>query len=77
VILAELAAGEMQPMLLEDALALVYLYAEKGDPKYEIAVRKYLTRWLMEEKPSLEDIAATACSFVERSTQRTPPRPAD
>jgi hypothetical protein len=66
VILAELAAGEMQPMLLEDALALVHLYGETGDPKDELAVRRYLIRWLVEERPGLEDIAATACSFVDR-----------
>jgi hypothetical protein len=26
-----------------------------------------LARWLAEERPSLEDIAATACSFVEQA----------
>ena len=56
----------MTNVLLEDALALVYNYAEKNDPKYELAVRKYLARWLEEERPSPEGVAATAGSFVER-----------
>jgi hypothetical protein len=66
VILAELAAGEMQPLQLEDALALVRLYA-KGDPNIRARRQKYLARWIVEERPKLEDIAATACSFVERA----------
>ena len=66
VILAELALGELEHLRLEDALRLVYLYGETGDPKYEPAARKYLARWVAEERPSLEDIAATACTFVER-----------
>ena len=38
--------------------------------KYQLAARKYLARSTVEERPSLEDIAASACSFVE---QRPPP----
>jgi len=66
VLLAEIALGELEHVQLEDALRLVYLYGETADPKYEPAARKYFARWVVEEKPSLEDIAATACSFVER-----------
>ncbi len=66
MLLAEVAAGELERVNLEDALQLVYLYAEAGDPKYERAALRYLERWIVEEKPSLEDVAATACSFVER-----------
>jgi len=66
VILAEIALGELEHVQLEDALRLVYLYGETGDPKYEPAARRYLARWVSEEKPALEDIAATACTFVER-----------
>ena len=43
---------------LAQARALVELYAEKGDPKYERAALKYLARYLTEEKPSLADVAA-------------------
>ena len=66
VILAEIALGELEHVQLEDAFRLVNLYGETGDPKYEPAARRYLVRWLAEEKPTLEDVAATACSLVER-----------
>ncbi len=49
---------------------MVTLYGEAEDPKYEAACRRYLARWLVEESPSLEDIAATACHFVERGRPR-------
>jgi len=49
---------------------MVTLYGEAEDPKYEAACRRYLARWLAEESPSLEDIAATACHFVERGQPR-------
>ena len=58
----------METVLLEDARALGYVYAEKSDPKYELAAREYLARWIVEERPSLEDIAAPACSFVEKQS---------
>jgi hypothetical protein len=70
VFLAELALGELEAVLLEDALQLVRLYGEVDDPKYAGACRRYLARWLAEESPSLEDIAATACHFVERGRPR-------
>ena len=35
VFLAEVALGEMESVLLEDALQMVYLYGEEGDQKYE------------------------------------------
>jgi len=66
VFLAELALGELENVLLGDALQLVTLYGEQADPKYEPACRRYLARWIVEEAPSLTDIAATACHFVER-----------
>ena len=70
VLLAEIALGELEHVPLEGALRLVYLYGETGDAKYVPAARKYLARWVVEEKPSLEDIAATACTFVERGAPR-------
>ena len=57
-------------MLLEDALQLVTLYGEAGDPKYEAACRRYLARWIVEDSPDLADVAATACHFVERGRPR-------
>lgn len=72
VFLAEVALGELETVLLEDVLQLVRLYGEEDDPKYASACRRYLTRWIVEESPSLEDIAATACQFVERGQPRLP-----
>ena len=70
VYLAELALGELENVLLEDALQLVTLYGEAEDPKYEAACRRYLARWIIEDSPELADIAATACHFVERGKRR-------
>ena len=67
---AELAALELERVSLEDALQLVYLYAEADSPKYEKAARRYLERWIVETEPSLEELAATACTLVGR---RAPP----
>jgi len=70
VFLAELALGELENVLLEDALRLLTLYGEAGDPKYEAACRRYLARWIVEDAPELADIAATVCHFVERGRPR-------
>jgi hypothetical protein len=70
VFLAELALGELENVLLEDAMQLVTLYGEAEDPKYPSACRRYLARWIVEQSPPLEDIAATACHFVERGRPR-------
>jgi len=35
-----------------------------------VAERHSLARSVVEERPSLEDVAATACSFVERNETR-------
>ena len=70
VYLAELALGEIENALLEDALQMVMPYGEQPDPKYATACRRYLARWIVEEAPSLEGIAATACHFVERGQPR-------
>ena len=45
---------------------LVELYAEKGDPKYERAALKYLTRYMAEGNPSLADVAQIAAVLAER-----------
>ena len=64
--LAEVALGELEHVQLEDALQMVRLYGDEGDAKDTAECRRYLARWLVEESPSLEDGAATACSFVEQ-----------
>ena len=45
---AEQAAFEIAFISLAQARELVELYAEKGDPKYERAALKYLTRYMAE-----------------------------
>ena len=45
---AEAVARDLPHVALEDALRLVYLYAEKESPKYERAAMKFLRRYLDE-----------------------------
>jgi hypothetical protein len=63
---AEQAAFEIPFLPLEDARALVELYAEKGDRKYERAALKYLGRYLAEADPCLADVAQVAGLLAER-----------
>jgi hypothetical protein len=63
---AEQAAFEMPFIPLSDARALVELYAEKGDRKYERAALKWLGRYLYEANPSLADVAQVAALLAER-----------
>jgi hypothetical protein len=70
VFLAEVALGELENVLLEEALQMVTLDGEQADPKYVPAFQRYLARWIVEESPSLQDIAATASHFVERGRPR-------
>ena len=51
---------------LAEARALVELYAEKGDRKYERAALEYLRRDLDEANPSLTDVAQIAALLAER-----------
>ena len=51
---------------LEDALKLVYLYAEKESPKYERAAMKWLRRYLEEKEPTLKEFAKVVRSLEER-----------
>ena len=51
VIVAESAAREFSVLPLDFALALVYLYAEKHDRRYEPAALRYLMRYLAEANP--------------------------
>src|SRR6188474_3001755 len=64
---AEQAAFEVAFIPLEQARALVELYAEKGDRKYERAALKYLRRYLDESEPSLVDVAQLAGVLAERA----------
>jgi len=69
VIAAEAAAFEMKqtyPLPLDFAIALVDLYAEKRDPKFEPAALRYLERYITEARPSLVDLAAAAALLAER-----------
>jgi len=64
---AEQAAFEVAFVPLAQARALVELYAEHGDPKYERAALKYLARYLTEGEPTLVDVAQMAALLAERS----------
>ena len=64
---AEQAAFELPFIPLAEARALVELYAEKGDRKYERAALKYLTRYLSEANPSLADLAQVAVLLAGRN----------
>ena len=59
-VLCRRSRSVLEHAVLEDALQIVGLYGDTA------ACRHYLARWLLEKSPSLEDIGATACSFVER-----------
>jgi hypothetical protein len=66
LIAAEQAAFEIAFIPLAEARALVELYAEKGDRKFERAALKYLSRYIAESKPSLADVAQVAALLAER-----------
>jgi hypothetical protein len=64
--LAEDAARELPNLPLEDALQLVYLYAERGSPKFERAALRWLERYLREAEPSLVQFARLASALAKR-----------
>ena len=64
---AEQAAFEVPFVPLTEARALLELYAEKGDPKYERAALRYLRRYLEEANPSLAEVAGLAALLAERA----------
>ena len=64
---AEAAAFDLAFIPLADARALVELYAENGDRRFERAALKYLCRFLTEADPSLADVAQVAALLAERS----------
>jgi hypothetical protein len=61
--LAETAAFEMGVLTLDDALALVALYAEAEDDKFERAAVRWLGRLLL-EKPMPLALAARCVELV-------------
>jgi hypothetical protein len=66
VIAAESAAREIPNLPLDLALALVHLYADKRDRRYERAALRYLERYMAEAAPSLTDVATMAALLAER-----------
>jgi len=70
---AEAVARDMPHVPLEDALRLVYLYAEKESPKYERAAMKFLRRYLDEKEPTLK-IFAKVVRQLQQSQLELPER---
>ena len=64
--LAEDAARELPNLSLQDALQLVYLYAERGSPKYEKAALRWLQRYLGEGDPSLLQFSRLASGLAKQ-----------
>ena len=66
LLMADTVAREFPVLPLDFALALVHLYGEKRDRRYERAALRYLERYIAEANPSLEDVAGTAALLAER-----------
>jgi hypothetical protein len=69
VIVAETTAREFTVLPLDFALALVHLYGEKHDRRYERAALRYLQRYITEGNPSLMEVAGIAALLAERVRQ--------
>jgi hypothetical protein len=54
----------MPNLSLEDALKLVYFYAERDSPKYEPAAIRWLERYLTAGSPSLRELADAASELA-------------
>ena len=65
LLLAETAAFEMTTLSLEDALALVVLYAEADDDKFERAAVRWVGRLFL-ERPLPLAVAAQSIELVAR-----------
>ena len=61
----EAAAAELPYVRLEDALAILALLAERGDPRFERAAARWVGRLLTETPADLGD-ARFALALVER-----------
>jgi hypothetical protein len=53
LVVAEASVREMGKLTLEEALRLLFLYAEKDPVRYERAALRWLVRYLTEAKPTL------------------------
>lgn len=62
--LAEDAARELPNLSLADALQLVHLYGDRGSPKYEKAVLRWLGRYLAEDAPTLHQFAEVTATLA-------------
>jgi hypothetical protein len=72
VVAADAAAWEIaqeHPLPLDFAMALVRLYGETGDRRYEAAALRYLGRYMAEANPSLADVAGVAALLAERAVR--------
>lgn len=65
VFLAEVAARELGRLSLQDSLDLVVLYAQAGDPKFERAAARWLSRLLEEKTLSTREVALAANVLLE------------
>ncbi|MGH2941241.1 MAG: hypothetical protein ACRDLN_00480 [Solirubrobacteraceae bacterium] len=63
--LIEAAAGELPRIGLDDALVILALLAEQGDPRFDRAAARWIGRLLLETPLSLSD-ARFALTLVER-----------
>jgi hypothetical protein len=61
VVAAEAAAREVK-LTLEEALRLLFLYAERDPIRYERAALRWLSRYLAEGKAVIRELAAAALS---------------
>ena len=67
LIVAVTVAREFDRPPLDYALALVRLYGDKGDRRYEPAALRYLERLILEERPALTDVAMIASLLAEHA----------
>jgi type II secretory pathway component PulM len=66
---AEVAAREMGRMSLNEALALVCLYASEGSPKFEAAAVRWLCRLALEERGTLATMQRGAEALTQLRAQ--------
>jgi hypothetical protein len=64
LVAAEASAREVGSLTLEEALRLLFLYAEKDPARYERAVLRWLRRYLAEGEPTLLDAQVALSSLA-------------
>jgi hypothetical protein len=71
LVVAEASAREVGRLTLEEALRLLFLYAEKDPIRYERAALRWLVRYLTESKPTLlsAQLALSALGGTARTRQ--------